>query len=379
MGAKGKKTDLRVFYVDPMSYSNLALYDYSLLSNIQDIDLYYFCNTKYDSNELNIKRKKIYNYSDKTKFFKITSYITAQLTLFKSIIQLRPNVVHFQWVKIPSIDYLLLKLIRKKNIKTILTAHDVLPHNSGDRYMEIYKKIYTKVDAIIVHSDSTKIELIEWLDVSAKKIHVIPHGLLNIGQNIDFDRVEYYMKKFRLDFDLDNKLVFSALGTINDYKGIDLIVDAWKQDNITKNEDLKLIIAGKGSHSKIEELKGKTNVIIENRFLLVEEFLALLRITDFVLLPYKQISQSGILLTAINEKKRVIVSEVGGLTDPFKFGKIGYVLSELSSKELNSVIIHARSNANSYPEDETWDRIFEYFNWENIGLKTKRLYHSIKS
>lgn len=367
----------KVFFVDPMSYSNLALYDYSLLSNIKNIDLHYFCNAKYDSNELNIEHEKIYNYSDKTKVLKVLSYIKSQFVLFKSILSYKPKVVHFQWLKIPDVDYFFLRLIRKRNIKIILTAHDVLPHNSGDRFKKIYKKIYATVDAIIVHSSNTKIELVESLNVSEEKIYIIPHGVLDIGQNIDTEKVDFYIKKFRSDFNLGNKLVFSALGTINDYKGINFIVDAWKQNNISKNEDFKLIIAGKGELKKIKELNGNSNVIIENRFLLVEEFLALLRLTDFVLLPYKKISQSGILLTAINEKKRVIVSNVGGLTDPFKFGKIGYVLSELNSNTLNKAIVEAGLNADSYPNEETWEKIFKYFDWANIGDQTKNLYNEI--
>ena len=366
-----------IFYVDPMSYSNLALYDYSLLSNIKGVDLHYYCNTKYDSKELNTKIDKIYRYSDKKGLFKIISYFKSQLVLLKAITKFRPDMIHFQWLKIPSIDYILLKRIKNKGVKTILTAHNILPHDTGNKYESIYKKIYFIVDAIIVHANNTKKELIDKFQVPSQKIHVIPHGILDIGQNIDREKFDYHIKKFKTEFELKDKMIFSAPGTINDYKGYDLIVDAWKQDNLSENQEIKLIIAGKGEHKKIEEIRNTDNVVLMNKYLSVEEFLAILKLTDYVLLPYKKISQSGILLTALSERKKVIVSDVGGLTDPFEFGNIGYILSEISAKELNKVIIKASSNENALTKEETWQKIFNYYDWVNFGIKTQELYNSL--
>ena len=362
-----------------MSYNNLALYDYSLLTNIKNIDLHYFYNAKYNSNPLNIKCNKIYNYSDKTGFLKIISYLKSQILLLMAIQSKSPSIAHFQWLKIPQIDFLIMKLLKLKGIKIVLTAHNILPHGTENKYEGIYKKIYALVDAIIVHSNNTQIELIEKFNILPNKTHVIPHGTLDIGQNIDLNRVDYFVEKFKKDYNLDKKIVFSAMGMINKYKGYDLIVDAWKMDNVTNNEKLMLVVAGKGNYRGLERIKGDKNTIFINRFLLDEEFLAILKITDFVLLPYTKISQSGILLTAINERKRVIVSNIGGLTDPFKFGEIGYILPELNYNELNKAIIQMALKVNDYPQERTWNRIFEYFNWKNIGLETQQLYLKISS
>lgn len=372
-----KRSYSRVFYVNPMSYSNLALYDYSLLSNIGDLDLYYYCNTKYDQGVITTKTNKIYNYSDKTGFFKILSYLKSQFTLLKAVRSKAPEIVHFQWLKIHQVDYILLKLLKKLGIKTVLTAHNILPHGTGVKNMKSYKKIYSIVTAIIVHAENTRTELSESLNIDLRKIHVIPHGIFDLGKNVDSEKVDSYIEKFRTQLELDKKVVFSALGTINDYKGIDLIVDVWKNETISKNNDIHLIIAGKGYHEKLVELNDMGNVSLLNRFLLEEEFLALLKLTDFVLLPYKKISQSGILLSAINEKKRVIVSDVGGLKDPFKFGEIGYVLSDLNHIELNKAITMATFNNSVLPDEKIWHKIFKYYDWKDIGLKTNELYNSL--
>ena len=71
------------------------------------------------------------------------------------------------------------------------------------------------------------------------------------------------------------------------------------------------------------------------------------------------------------------MSNVGGLTDPFKFGEIGYILPELNHIELNKAIMQMALNVDAYPQEETWNKIFEYFDWENIGLKTQNLYFTL--
>lgn len=360
-----------------MSYNNLAMYDYCLLSNIAHFKLEYFCNTKYDAQKLALKMNMLYDYSDKSGVSKLISYLKSQLKLLKIIQTEYPQIVHFQWFKIPYLDYYFLIKIRKSGAKIVLTAHNVLPHNTGNRYFRIYKKIYTIADRLIVHSEKTKEELVESFDIQKEKISVIPHGTLDFSSNIELEKVAFYKNKFTKDFGLLGKTVFSALGVINDYKGIELIVDAWKSETISEKSDIHLIIAGKGNHNKLEELKNKDNVSLENRFLLDEEFLALLQISDYVLLPYIKISQSGVLLTAMNEKKKVIVSNIGGLTDPFRFGKVGYILEELTADSLQKNILNAIADHKKHPTDEEWEKILEYFNWKGIGKKTENLYSDL--
>ena len=353
------------------------MYDYSLLSNIAHFKLEYFCNTKYDAQKLALKMNMLYDYSDKSGVSKLISYLKSQLKLLKIIQTEYPQIVHFQWFKIPYLDYYFLIKIRKSGAKIVLTAHNVLPHNTGDRYFRIYKKIYTIADRLIVHSEKTKEELVESFDVQKEKISVIPHGTLDFSSNIDLEKVAFYKNKFTKDFGLLGKTVFSALGVINDYKGIELIVDAWKSETISEKNDIHLIIAGKGTHKKLVELNERSNVSLENRFLLDEEFLALLQVTDYVLLPYRKISQSGVLLTAMNEKKKVIVSNVGGLTDPFKFGKVGHVLEDLTTDAMKKSIHDAIANSKKNPTDEVWEKVLDYFKWEGIARKTESLYSKL--
>ena len=360
-----------------MSYNNLGLYDYSLLSNVKNVCVSYFCNLLYDQKNLPNKTYRFYSYSNKKGVFKIISYFTSQLQLILFCVKNPPAIIHFQWLKIPSIDYYVLKVLRRFSNHLILTAHNVLPHNSGEIYFKSYAKIYHTVNTIIVHAENTKQELIEKFGISSNKIVVIPHGVLDLSNEIDHESVRVKVTEIRKELKIKDKIVFSVLGGLNEYKGINLIVDTWKDKTLSENKNIQLLIAGSGSVEKVSELAKTYNVHIENRYLTDVEFLAFLRISDFVLLPYKAISQSGVLLSALSEHKRVIVTDVGGLKDPFKFGKIGYVLKEYSVKELKSAIIKASETREDNPEDTVWNEIKKFYNWTTIGNKTKDIYVSI--
>ena len=255
----------KYFFVDPMSYDNLQEYDINVLSEFGDDELYFFGNVKMEK-QPNVLSKLIYNYSDKKGLLKIFSYIKSQCKLLYKVFVCNPLVVHFQWFKIPFFDYLILKLIKKinKNTKIIFTAHNILPHNTGNKFFNVFKKIYTYVDKIIVHDLNTKIEISEKFDISISNIEVIQHGLINIPRNDEI------VQKIIGNNIFKDKIVFSFLGNISEYKGIDLLYDAWKSNKeIYNNENIQLIIAGRGEEKLVNKFQGIDNVLILNKYLTI--------------------------------------------------------------------------------------------------------------
>lgn len=367
---------MKVFFIDPMGYGNLSSYDSSLLNNIHEVDIDYFTSVKFNLKDLNAKTHKIYSYSDQKGLKKILSYTRSQIFLLKLIIKEKPKIVHFQWFKIPILDYIVIKIIQYSGVHVILTAHNILPHDSGSRYLKIYTKIYQLLDVIIVHTSATKEELISKFGITSEKINVIPHGILEMERS-NQSNIDKIKSDFKKSHNLKNKVVFSILGSINKYKGVELAINAWQTLNLSKNSEIHLIIAGNGKFEQLKLLEQDDNTTIVNRFLSNDEFIALVHLSDFVLLPYLQISQSGVLLTALNEKKRIIVSKKGGLTEPFQFGNIGYILEDLTKEHLASTLKKAKSNCENLPSEETWNEIHNFYSWESIGIKTKKLYQKL--
>ena len=367
---------MKILYVDPMSYNNLSIYDRYLLNNIIDVKKEYFCSTKLEfENFENTSIKKLYCYSEKKGILKILSYLWTQILLFLYVLKNDIDLIHIQWMKLPYLDYLIYRTIKRfLKVNIVFTAHNILPHDTGEKYKKSYKKIYNMIDKIIVHSSRTREELINEFEISREKISVIPHGLLDI-QGEDSKKNDDFIKN-------KNEKVFSFIGYLNKYKGIDFLVDAWRSSELLKdNKNVKLIIAGKGNID-FKGLEDIENVTIINRFLEDFELNSIINETDLFILPYRKISQSGVLLSILNKRKAVLVSNEGGLTDPFEFGNIGWIMEEKSSKclreNLEKIISGDGSKIKEILNDDImWKKINAAYDWKDIGLKTKKLYEEV--
>ena len=60
------KKSKKILFIDPMSYNNLAEYDYKLLTGYlpANFKVYFFGNTKYNLNSTPKKTRLIFNYSN---------------------------------------------------------------------------------------------------------------------------------------------------------------------------------------------------------------------------------------------------------------------------------------------------------------------------
>src|SRR3954447_12014037 len=85
------------------------------------------------------------------------------------------DVVHFQWLAVQPVDALLLRAFRAP---LVLTAHDVMPREARAGQRAGQRRLYDRVDAIVVHSEHGRARLVEEVGVPAAKVTVIPHGVL---------------------------------------------------------------------------------------------------------------------------------------------------------------------------------------------------------
>ncbi|MDD3078907.1 MAG: glycosyltransferase [Paludibacter sp.] len=374
-----KKT---IFFIDPNSYFNMRFYDESLLNNMnfENAEVTLFGNILFDGIlNKNIKTKLIYSYNTKSGIRKIISYLQTQIILFYNILRYKPNVIHIQYVKVYQFDWLLLKTIAFfcRGTKIVYTAHNILPHDTGKRFYAIFKKIYNTVDVIIVHTKPTKKTLTSEFEINPDKIYVIPHGLLNhcVKQNDVNDKKQLIRKNLN-----NNLLTYLFVGKINNYKGIDILLEGWQllPDEYKKRAQLVIAGLGKIPDTNINMEANNIKLFAYEDFMSNEEFIGYIQLSDVVLLPYKKISQSGVLLTVLYEKKPIIVSPIEGLIEPFEFGNTGWIMKDISSIELKNSIMNSiddLQNNKFTVTEETWNNIENYYSWKNISLATQKIYN----
>lgn len=371
---------MKIVFIDPQSYSNLALYDYNLLRMINN-EISFFGSYLFDQPiPQNVTFYPYFKYNKKKAILKPISYVISLFKIMRHVLRIHPQVIHIQWIRLYYVDYLFLRWLISRNIKVVYTAHNVLPHNDFEkkRYYNIFKKYYNNVSEIIVHSDSTKKELVENFNIIDSKINVIPHGLLL--DNCDEKTTNEYVKRIYAENKLNGKLVFACLGAQSIYKGFDLVEKLWVENpSFHSNNQIHLIVAGKASNGlNYKSLESFSNVTLFDYFLSREEFDAVIRLADVVLLPYRKISQSGVLLSVLSKRKPVVVSKEGGLIDPFKCGNVGWIIGDASydnlKKSMEEIIQNKSVVAQIANDNDVWEKINDMFSWGRIGELTLCLY-----
>ncbi len=369
-----------IVYIDPQSYQNLAIYDYSLLSNI-DGDIHYVCSKLYNYKQLppNIRQHRLFEYSKyRQKPLKAISYIFTCLLLAWRLIWWRPSVIHVQWFRIPAFDarfYILMK--RVLGCKIVFTAHNVLPHDTGNRYFSYFDYFYRHIEGIIVHTHASKRELKQKMGIEESKIAVIDHGLLQ--PSYDPELLDSLKQDLDNHYQLAGKMVFSSLGYQYYYKGVDLLVEVWATTpELCNNDKCKLLLIGKNRGVDLSRAEGIKNIMIEDRITSDEEFCYLMKHTGISLLPYRTISQSGLLLTSIYFGTPFLVTNVGGLAEPLDIAPVGWLLPQLSKDALRQQLLwflnHPEEVWATKANQANWDKLRQHYSWERIGALTQAIY-----
>lgn len=279
------------------------------------------------------------------------------------------DVVHFQWLSVQHLDGRLLPADRPASgapRALVLTAHDVLPREPRPGQLAAQRRLYERFDAIVVHSDHGCARLTDELDIDPGRVHVIPHGAFAHLADCPPQPPPFETEK----------PVVLCFGLMRPYKGIDLLLNAWRDI-----DDAELWIAGLPKFD-IDPLRraAPPNVRFVPRFIGDAELPAYFQRADLVVLPYREIDQSGVLFTALAFGVPMLLSDVGGFPEvaatgaarTFPAGDVPALhaaLRELLSDPavLSSMAEQARAAA-AGP-----------YSWEEIARRTLGLYRSLTS
>lgn len=221
----------------------------------------------------------------------------------------------------PSLGYVANKL--KKNTKIITILDNVMPHEKKIFDKSLTKYFLSKNHGFIVMSEKVKTDLLEILP-SAKYI-LIPHPLYNhFGEKIEKNKAR---KILGID-PLKKTILF--FGFIRDYKGLDLLIQAFdKLDN-----SYQLIIAGEiyGDFDKYDKLinsnSNKQNIYKFVKYISDKEVSTYFSASDVCVLPYKSATQSGITGISYHFDLPMIATNVGGLSEVVKNKITGLIVDK---------------------------------------------------
>ena len=319
---------------------------------------------------------------------RILKLVESTLNLFALTIRFlisKPDIIHVQFLpmlrwRVP-VDLWFVRFFQRRGTKIVLTVHDLLPHDTGDRYRSIFLDLYSHVDAIICHSDHVAAKLEAEFRVPSSKLNIIPHG--PFFYDLDPPMSAQTLQSFQI---APNMLVFLFQGIILPYKGVDLLLKAWQL--VEKEISAAcLIIAGTGSPDLLDRLRqqalelGLQRVHLHFHFISTEELVALYRAADVVVYPYRAVTTSGALATGLALNKTMIASNLSVfqelltheqsalLIDPHDTNQFAAALLRLAVQPELREAFSARIEEMQYG-DQTW---------QSIALKTMHAYERLLS
>lgn len=210
------------------------------------------------------------------------------------------DIVHFQWLPVQHLDGPLLP----PDKPLVITAHDVLPREprgGRSRQYAAQRGLYERADAVIVHSEHGRARLAE-MGIAAR---LIPHGAFN-----HFEQLEPVIPSELRD---SGAPVVVLPGLLRPYKGLDLLYEAWG-DGI---RDAQLWVTGM---PRMELPRAPAGAQVVPRYLSDRELAGVLRRADVVVLPYREIDQSGVLFAALGLGRPLLLSDVGGFPEVAALG-----------------------------------------------------------
>ncbi|NBI29334.1 glycosyltransferase [Chengkuizengella sp. YPA3-1-1] len=324
--------------------------------------------------KLGIRQKKI------RQILKLGEYLANLITYTIRLLIKKPDVIHIQWLNLLTktrLEIHLLKLLKLRGIKIIYTVHNILPHDTNDRYKKVYSKVYKEVaDNLICHTDHAKKELISNINVETEKIKVIPHGPM-FNLNIEYDNVE---SKKNIGINSDEVVVL-FFGIIRPYKGIEFLLDTWKKVS-DERKNVKLIIAGNGDEKYLNSLRniisqaGLKNIKTNFEYIPTEMLPIYHNAADILVYPYKNITQSGALLTGMSFNKPIIATDIDGFKDVLRDRYNAYTVKYGDIENFKTALINLIDNPETRKSiaENAYKDVNTKYSWKQIGIKTLDCY-----
>jgi glycosyltransferase involved in cell wall biosynthesis len=245
-----------------------------------------------------------------------------------------PDVFHVHWPEryalTPGwrwrkcVDFVLFRLylhaIRVWGGKVVWTAHNAFAHDKARTKLNVYlwNSFLASVDGVIYLSSEGKRQIeANYPGLAKKESAVIQHG--------DYvDWIAEASAAARPDLPTREALgisagatVFLAFGLIRPYKGIDLLIEEFMR---LGRSDTHLIVAGYVSKAQLKQRIVELSGAVSNIHCILrrtedDELVKLLELSDVVVLPYRQFTNSGSALLALSAGRPILGPRMGSLPE----------------------------------------------------------------
>lgn len=323
--------------------------------------------------------ERLSRFIDTSKFYVVNT--TGRLWVLKSfwthllllvfLIRRKFNVIHLAWP--PNVYEFMLYFLRRH---MVLTVHDPFIHTGRDSIVvRLRRKMaFRLIPYFIILNKAQRQEFLDFYHLSSNRVTTA------------FLSCCTYLRMVQPDLSTlptfnpqpSQYILFS--GKISPYKGLDYLLPAMKKVH-EQCPDCRLVVAGGGEyHFDITPYQNLSYVEIRNRFIPEEELVALISHSQFMVCPYTDATQSGVVMSAFAFDKPVIATNVGGLPEMVKDGRYGIIVKEKDCDKLAEAIVRLwtqKELAESFSRNIHHDYSTGELSWRKAAEQFTVLYEAI--
>lgn len=277
---------------------------------------------------------EIYVFPGRLRSFQSLCVYNTALTQIK---KLCPDIYYINYLGLPYL-FPLLFLRRFQPQKLIYACHDFIDHVQIPHRNQImrYKNfIFTKYRNFQFFSKTQESLFLKKYD--KKKTFLIPLNLKNFG----------YSNKLPPD----DKYVFLFFGNIRKNKGLDVLIQAvnlLSQENIRQNFIVRIYGNCEDWAAYKALIADYNNFDLQIRRVENDEIPDLFSSAHFLVLPYRDVTQSGPLLIAYNYNLPVIAPDFSGFREYISDQETGFLFKPESATDLCRVLKYVLTEYQGY-------------------------------
>jgi glycosyltransferase involved in cell wall biosynthesis len=291
------------------------------------------------------------------------------------------TVVHFHFFHVGGLEFLSVLLSRLLAYKVVVTAHDVEAFKEGLSVQWLVTRTYGLTHEVIAHNRTSGREVAEKLKVHPTRVHTIPHG--NYLEFVGTVPTRHEARRALGWSPTESGPVVLFFGQIKEVKGLDLLIQAFAAVR-QQHPSATLVIAGrvwKDDFSRYEALIQRlalaASVKLHIRYIRDDEVAQFYAAADVVVLPYRRIYQSGVLLMAMSYGVPVIASDLDAMKDVVTDGVNGFLFKSGDAHDLARALHHALADddARARVSDQALHTMKTDFDWAKIGRQLVEVYN----
>ena len=374
----GEDRHLKVLMLESGGWGGIHYYAHALGNGLaeQPVELALLTNEQYELEAQPIRFRLL-------RLLRPENYLLTLFKIARLLRRERPDILHVQSLISQRKDLLLLHLCRALGVRLVLTVHNILPHEVRRFERGLYFRYYRTVDGLILHSERNRRRLLELLPgLDPGRVYHIPHGNYAHFGELELEQRE---ARVRLGLPVEGRMVL-FFGAIRPYKGLDLFLRLVKPVRAARPEAF-FAVAGNVLRGEQDDYEkqiarlglGEEDLQARFAYLTNEEAIAYVCAADLVVLPYREIYQSGVLLFAFSFGRPVLATRVGSFPETVQEGENGWLVEPEDVAGMEGELIRILGDTDGLRQAGRRARRIaaEEYGWGGIAERTVQVYADV--